>query len=139
MNQIVAYLTFNGNCREAMEFYQQCLGGELRVQTLEDTPLGERFPKRFKGYVVTASLTGDNMRLLATDMLDRGLVRGNSMSVLLDVADWEIMEEYYNRLKEGSLEAHMDRTHWGDFFGGLVDKYGTQWLFQCRNISTGKN
>jgi len=140
MNQIVAYLTFNGNCREAMEFYQQCLGGELQLQTLGDTPMGGRFPQGVKGYVVTASLVKDTMRILATDMLDRSLVRGNTMSILLDVSDRKIMEGYYNRLKEGSLEAHpLDRTHWGDLFGGLVDKYGTQWLFQCKNGSTEKN
>jgi PhnB protein len=140
MNQIVAYLTFNGNCREAMEFYQWCLGGELQLHTLGDTPMGGRFPRGYRSYVVTASLAKDNMRLLATDMLDRSLVRGNSMSILLEVSDREIMEGYYNRLKEGSLETQpLDRTHWGDLFGGLVDKYGTQWLFQCKNMSNDKN
>jgi len=133
MNQIVTYLTFNGNCREAMEFYRECLGGELRLQTLEDTPKAERFPDRFKNYVVRAALTKDNMRLLATDMIDQKLIRGNAVSILLDVPDRDSMEGYFQKLGQGSEKRYpLERTHWGDLFGGLVDKYGNQWLFQCR-------
>jgi PhnB protein len=39
MTQINAYLTLNGNCREAMTFYKECLGGELTMQAVEDSPI----------------------------------------------------------------------------------------------------
>jgi PhnB protein len=39
MTQINSYLTFNGNCQEAMIFYQKCLGGELTFQTVGESPL----------------------------------------------------------------------------------------------------
>lgn len=39
-----AYLTFNGNCREAMTFYQDCLGGELCFQPLEESLLAPGLP-----------------------------------------------------------------------------------------------
>ena len=42
--QIQSYLTFNGNCREAMNFYKQCLGGELWFQTVGESPLSEHMP-----------------------------------------------------------------------------------------------
>lgn len=133
MNQIITYLTFNGNCREAMEFYQECLGGELKLQTLEDTPTSKMFPDTIKDYVVQAALEKDGMLLMGTDMVDKKLVRGNSISILLGASDEEQLKEYYQRLKRESLSAHpLDRTHWGDLFGGLVDKYGNEWLFHCK-------
>ncbi len=134
MDQIIAYLTFNGNCREAMEFYQECLGGKLTFQTLEDTPKTERFPKSLKKYVVQASLKKNNILLMGTDMLDKELVRGNSVSIFLEVSDEEQIEEYYEKLKNGGMSAHpLGKTHWGDLFGTLVDKYGNEWLLHCKN------
>ena len=44
--QIHSYLTFNGNCREAMSFYQDCLGGDLVLQTIGDSPLSKKMPKK---------------------------------------------------------------------------------------------
>jgi len=43
MKAIVAYLNFDGNCREAMKFYQRCLGGELSIMPFSEAP-GD-FPK----------------------------------------------------------------------------------------------
>ena len=49
MAQLNAYLRFNGKCREAMTFYQACLGGELTIQTVGESPMagpGAAFPGR---------------------------------------------------------------------------------------------
>lgn len=113
-----------------MEFYKECLGGELKVQTLEDTPRAELFPDSFKGFVVQAALKKDGMLLMGTDMVDRELVRGNSVSILLGASNEEQLQEYYQNLKRESVSAHpLDKTHWGNLFGSLVDKYGNEWLF----------
>ncbi len=56
MGQLITYLTFNGNCREAMEFYRECLGGDLRIQKLGESPKTERLPDDVKEYIVEASL-----------------------------------------------------------------------------------
>lgn len=45
MTQINSYLTFNGNCREAMNFYKDCLGGELILQTIGESPLAYKMPQ----------------------------------------------------------------------------------------------
>jgi len=133
MNQIVTYLTFNGNCREAMEFYQGCLGGELNVQTVGQTPGSYDFPEGIKNFVVHASLKKDNMVLMGTDLRDEELLRGNSVSILLNCDSERHIKEYYKNLKaEGEATHPLEVTHWGDLFGGLIDKYGNQWLFHCR-------
>ncbi len=87
MNQIITYLTFNGNCKEAMEFYQSCLGGELEVKSLTETPYGDRLPDEFKKLVVTASLKKESILLMGTDLGDDEVVRGNRVSMLLESKD----------------------------------------------------
>lgn len=55
MTQINSYLTFNGNCREAMTFYQECLGGELFMQTIGESPMAEQMPLPMKESILHAT------------------------------------------------------------------------------------
>lgn len=130
MNRIIAYLTFNGNCREAMEFYQQCLGGQLHLQTIGDTPAAEGLPMSLKKYVVHAALQKDNMILMGTDMNEEALEKGNSVSILLECSSETEVRYLYDYLVQAGKATHpLEKTYMGALFGGLTDKYGTQWLF----------
>jgi PhnB protein len=55
MTQINSYLTFNGNCREAMNFYKDCLGGELNLQTIAESPLADKMPAQMKECILHAN------------------------------------------------------------------------------------
>lgn len=133
MNQIITYLTFSGNCREAMEFYKTCLGGELKVQSLSETQEGDKFPDDFKNLVVNACLKKDNILLMGTDLRDDELVKGNAVSILMYSTDESQTRKYYERLEKGGTATHpIEETHWGDLFGRLTDAYGHHWLFHCR-------
>lgn len=134
MTQINSYLTFNGNCREAMLFYQECLGGELDLQTIGDSPLAERLPDHMKQQVLQATLINQRLVLMGTDMVqDRGLVKGNSVSLLLNCSSKEELRNYYRRLSAGGTATHpVASNHFGGWFGDLVDKYGNQWLLRFR-------
>lgn len=48
MTQINAYIGFNGVCREAMNFYKDCLGGDLMIQTIGESPMAAQFPPSMK-------------------------------------------------------------------------------------------
>ncbi len=68
MKDINTYLIFNGNCRQAMEFYKQCLGGELHLVTYSEIPGGcSDFPKECKDWIMHARLTNKSMVLMASD------------------------------------------------------------------------
>jgi Uncharacterized protein conserved in bacteria len=69
MTQINAYLTFNGNCREAMTFYQICLGGDLSFQTVGESPLSAKMPGRMKDCILQATLTNGALVLMGSDMV----------------------------------------------------------------------
>lgn len=133
MSQLVTYLVFNGNCREAMAFYQFCLGGELRIQTVGDAPGAEGFPPAIKNFILQASLRKENMVLMGTDMAEEnGLTQGNAISILLECDSEEEINTYYQRLASAGRPTHpIEETFWGALFGGLTDRYGKQWLFHC--------
>ncbi len=127
---IKAYLTFNGNCREAMKFYKRCLGGELQFQTLGESPNTEEMPEQMKHYIVHASLTGETFQLMGSDLVwDEGLVKGNNVSIYFSCANEAQLKEIYGRLSEESIATEpAQENENGDWTGSLTDKYGNHWL-----------
>lgn len=130
MSVINSYLTFNGNCSEAMKFYQSCLGGELSIQKVGDSPLGEKMPKRMKEYILHSTLTKGDLVLMGSDMVaEAGLMKGNAVSLSLNCSSEEEIKSTYAKLAAGGRATHPpEDTFWGALFGDLTDKYGNHWL-----------
>ncbi len=128
--QINSYLTFSGNCREAMTFYQECLGGELVFQTVEESPLSEKMPKKMKDCILHATLTKDTLILMGSDMVPQsGLVKGNSVSLSINCDSEEEIKTFYKKLAKGGKADHpLEDSFWGALFGDLTDKFGNHWL-----------
>lgn len=141
MHQIIAYLTFMGNCREAMTFYQQCLGGKLYLQTVGDSPMGENLPQWMKECILHATLTNKGIVLMATDMVEEaGLLRGNAVSLMLECNSEAEIRDYYEKLSEKGKQTYpLEITEGGALFGGVTDKFGTQWLFQYKEAMQKAN
>lgn len=130
MKHIHPYLTFSGNCREAMTFYQKCLGGTLNFQTIGESPLAEKLPDELKKYILQATLKSKYFVLLGSDIVsEEGLVTGNSVSLSLHCSSENELMEVYRKLSiDGKVEQEVEPTSWGALFGQLTDKYGHHWL-----------
>jgi len=130
MTQINSYLTFSGNCREAMTFYKECLGGELTLQTIGDSPIADKLPPQMKDSVLHSTLTRGPLQIMATDMVsEQGLVRGNSVSLMLNCSSEEEIHTFYANLSKGGKATHpLENSFWGALFGDLTDRYGNHWL-----------
>lgn len=134
MASIDSYLLFNGNCREAMTFYKECLGGELSFQTVGDSPLSEKLPNGMKASILHATLKNESLFIFGSDMLpSNGLIKGNSVSLSLNCSsEAEIKEFYANLSLDGKAEHPIEETFWGALFGNLTDKYGNHWILNYR-------
>lgn len=130
MTQINSYLTFGGNCRQAMHFYQDCLGGELSLQTIGESPLAEKMPQEMKGFILHATLTKDALLLMGSDMVAQtGLMKGNAVSLMLNCSSEEEIQNCFTKLSAGGKVDHpVEVSFWGALFGDLTDKYGNHWL-----------
>ncbi len=130
MTQVNSYLTFNGNCREAMNFYQDCLGGELSLQSIGASPMADKMPPHMKDCILHGMLTNGSMVLMGSDMVpDSGLIKGNSVSMAITCSSEEEVRRFYHKLSTGGEATHpLENTFWGGIFGDLIDKYGNHWL-----------
>jgi PhnB protein len=78
MAQINSYLTFSGNCREAMAFYKECLGGELTLQIIGESSLSDKMPVQMRECFLHPILTNGALVLMASGMVGKsGLLKGN--------------------------------------------------------------
>jgi len=128
--QIQSYLTFNGNCRDAMNFYKSCLGGDLTFQTVGESPLSDHMPPQMKESILHATLTRGAMVLMGSDMVPQsGLVKGNAVSLSLQCTSEADIRDIYQQLSDGGHADHpIELSFWGALFGDLTDRYGNHWL-----------
>ncbi len=131
MMQVNPYLNFNGNTREAMNFYKDCLGGELSIQVVKETPAAANMPPESQDKVMHSSLTVDgNILVLASDMMRDKTNNGNSISLCLNCgSEEEIRRTFKNLSQSGTIGHDLEDTFWGAIFGDLTDKYGIRWMF----------
>lgn len=134
---IYAYLTFSGNCREAMTFYQECIGGTLQFQTIGETPLAAQMPEQMKNCILHATLKNGALLLMGSDMVgENGLQRGNAVSLCLVCSTEEELRAYYTRLAENGTATHpVETTFRGALLGGLTDRYGNNWLLNYEPVT----
>ncbi|RZJ78300.1 MAG: VOC family protein [Flavobacterium sp.] len=127
---INSYLTFNGNCKEAMRFYQDCLGGELTLQSIGESAMAGDMPQIMADKILHAVLIVNDIVIMGTDMIDdSGLVSGNTVALMLNCDTALESKVCYERLARGGKASHpLQETFWGSLFGNLVDRYGNNWL-----------
>ena len=130
MTQINSYLTFGGNCREAMTYYKKCLGGELELQTIGESPMADRMPKEMKGCILHSTLKTSGFVLMGSDMTpETGLKKGNSVSLMLHCQSEADIRMYFDKLSDGGTVLHpLENTFWGAILGDLTDKFGNNWI-----------
>jgi PhnB protein len=113
-----------------MSFYRDCLGGELILQTIGDSPLAERIPEQMKDCILHSTLINDSLVLLGSDMSpEGGLVKGNAISLSLECSsEDEVRACYFDLCAGGTSDFPLEETFWGALFGGVTDKFGNHWL-----------
>lgn len=138
VNRIKSYLTFNGNCREAMTFYKDCLGGELHFLTLAESA-GVEVPDYLGSYILQASLRASGMEIIATDMVpEEGLLCGNNISLLMECQSLSELLTIYQRLgKEGAACQRVVPAAGGSYVGTLKDKFGIRWMLHFEKQEGG--
>ena len=134
MSRINSYLTFNGNCREAMTFYKKCLGGKLELQTIGESPMAATMPQKMKNCILHATLTNNKLVLMGSDMVPQsGLVKGNAVSLMLDCQSEKEIKDFYQKLSVGGQATYpLENTFFGAMLGGLSDKFGNHWLLHFK-------
>lgn len=132
MAQLIAYLSFDGTCKEAMTFYKECLGGELTVQTVGESPMAAQMPADAQGSIMHCALVTGEMTLFASDMLNgEKVVRGNTVTLCITGKNREEIRHRYERLSVGANVTQPLTEEFFGLYGALTDKFGVNWMFQA--------
>lgn len=124
------YISFQGNTREAMEFYKTVFGGKLEFSTFGEAAQETQGVK--PDDIMHAVLIADNgITLMAADAATgmREFVVGTNISISLSGDNEQELTDYYNKLVEGGKEEQaLTKAPWGDTFGMCIDKFGIFWM-----------
>lgn len=134
MINLTPFLLFDGNCAEAMAFYQTCLGGELSITKLGDTPMKNHMPPEKHQRVTYAHLKSNAIEFSATDWLHpvQTPKQGNTVAMYINGGKYKELRTIFDRLAVGSDKTLLDDLREMPFgtYGHLADKYGVHWFFQ---------
>jgi PhnB protein len=133
MMHLTPYLLFDGNCHEAMEFYRACLGGDLTVMEVKDSPAKDYMPAFQLSKTVNARLKSGDIEISASDWLrlDETPVRGNTVCLYLSGGTVQELKALFERLSEGAEVTDPLKEVFYGVYGALNDKFGVRWMFQA--------
>ena len=130
MSTLVPYLNFEGNCKEAMKFYKDCLDAQLEIQTVEQSPMADQMPPEMKDFVLHARLEKGNMILMASDAKDKNMTRGDMLTLMVQCDTEEEIKVYFANLSAGGkVNMPLAKQFWGATYGQVTDRYGVLWAF----------
>jgi len=132
MNRIEPYLHFNGNCEEAMNFYKECLGGEITFEMRfgeSNMPVADEHKNRIMHCTFKYGDTG----FMASDtMPDHPAVVGGNFALSIGSDDEAATRMMFEKLsQDGQITMPLAVQFWDALFGMLKDKFGVSWMFNC--------
>jgi PhnB protein len=135
--QVVPYLGFNGQCKAAFEFYQQCLGGQIVAMfTHRETPAAEHVPPEMQDRIMHARLVVGDAVLMGGDAPTEEFEAPSGICVSLQVEDPAEAERIFHALAEGgTVQMPIEETFWAVRFGMLRDRFGIPWMINCEKTA----
>ena len=132
MTQAIAYLAFNGNCADAMRFYEKALGGKLEVlMSGAESPMADQMPKEFAHRILHArlALPGGGLLYAGDAPADVPYEGIKGVSITVDYASVAEAEKVFNALAGGGqVTMPMQPAFWAKRWGMLIDKFATPWI-----------
>lgn len=126
--QTATYINFQGHAREALEFYQRALGGELTLLTMDEQ--GQARPAGAGERVASGRLVADRVIILGSDGHPRfPPTVGDNMAIALIGTDRERLTQAFQALSEGgTVKAPLSALPDGSGVGWFVDRFGLNWM-----------
>ena len=126
------YLTFDGECRQAFEFYRSVFGGDFAAfSTFADGPDDLPVAEADKNRVLHVSLPIGSSVLMGSDSssFSPPLVVGNNVSLVIEAGSRAECDELFARLSAGgSVTMPLQKTFWGAYYGMWTDRFGIGWM-----------
>lgn len=128
-----AYLTFNGNCEEALRFYERALGAKIEMMMKGgDAPAGEQMPPQMRDKIMHARFAVAGKVVMASDAPPDRYNKPQGFSISISVDKPAEAEKIFAALAEkGAVQMPIQKTFWAERFGSVTDRFGTPWMVNC--------
>jgi PhnB protein len=135
MLRCIPSLLFDGNCAQAMTFYHNCLGGELTLTKLADTPMKAQFPPEKHNRIINAQLKSGALEISATDWMASPTFdpkQGNTYAIFVIGETYNELKTIFDKLRDGAEQERLQELHDMPFgiYGQFYDRFGVQWIFR---------
>ena len=136
MLQSTPFLLFDGNCAEAMTFYQSSFGGDISLIRTGDTPMKNQFPPEKHNKIINAHLKSGAVEFSATDWHADYLQPkpGNTFSIFITGDSVDELKTLFDKLAEGADKDTRTYMELRDMpfgtYGQFTDKFGVSWIFR---------
>lgn len=130
--KVQAYLTFSGDCQQAVDFYADCFNAEVvNRQTYQQSKMD--IPGNYQNKLQHAEVKGKGVHFMAYDAApDTPINSGNQIHMSVDLTDKDEAHAIFNSLSDGGqIITKMQEKEWGAIYGRLRDKYGIHWMVNC--------
>ncbi|MEA2715363.1 MAG: PhnB protein [Candidatus Parcubacteria bacterium] len=130
MAKLNPFVKFNDSkCREGMNFYKDCLGGELDFMPVKDSPMAKDMPADKHSLIMHSTLKKGSWTLIGSDMMRDKAIIGDNVGVALECESDDEIKTIFGKLsKGGEVFMPLEEMFWGGVFGLVTDKYGVEWM-----------
>ena len=131
--QLSPYLIFNGDCEQALKYYEQTLGANIEsINKFAGSPSAEHVPADWSDKVLHATIKIDGNVLMASDAPPGHYAQPQGISVAIGLNDRAKGERIFNALADGGTTTMpFQQTFWASGFGMCTDRFGIPWMVNC--------
>lgn len=131
--KVSPYLSFKGDCEEALRFYERCFRGSLGpLFRYEGSPMVDSVPPEWGAKIMHGSVTIGDLLLMAADSAPSAWEPPQGFSLSLQLTDPAEAERIYAELTPGGqIAMPLEKTFWAEQFGIVVDRFGIKWTINC--------
>jgi len=126
------YISFQGNCEDAINFYAQLFNAEVSdKKTYNDAEID--LPESYRNKISHVELTGNGISIMAYDVApDTPLNSGNKVVMSLDLQDKSKAQTLFDALsKDGTVHEALTESDWNALYGRCTDRFNVQWMINC--------
>lgn len=128
------YIYFDGNCREAVDFYTQVFNTEKpKIMAFGAMPANPQMPipEEAKNRIMHTELTIGGSTVMFSDTFPgTPHIVGNNVCLMVDSDNVNELKTWFDQLKAGGrVQMELQETFWSKCYGFLIDKFGIGWQF----------
>lgn len=131
--KVSTYLLFDGDCKQALEFYSKVFDADLELQKTGETPMAQQFPREMHEKIIHGTVKGKTIELYASDWMkpEEKAQRGNMNCLFFFGNGKTETGKIFKKLSENAeVTDELQEMPFG-LYGRLIDQFGVIWMFQA--------